>query len=557
MKATAMFPISNPAVKPNSLIECTTIEELSLFLEFASYEALAEFIYPNTNKLYKHFHIDKKNSEKRSINAPTKKLKKTHKIIKNELETIYFPRKSAHGFIKGRSIITNARPHTNKKYVFNIDLTNFFGSIHFVRVRNLFQSYPLKLPMPLATVLAQLCCHKDSLPQGSPASPIISNMITYKLDKELQQLAHKHRCTYTRYVDDITFSFSQSRGRLPKEILSVTKDKQLFIGKVLSKIIKDNGFDINPDKSRVNSRDQKQEVTGLIVNDKVNLPRSFIRKTSSILYAWEKFGLQKTEEQYLKEFHKKTILPKHYKRINENNGEFFRRIVKGKINLIKMVRGQDDHIYRRLAYKFTCLIGKPNKELLKSPLDKLSDSTFIIENCIDNAQGTGFLLEKIGLITNEHVISLIDDSNADTLEIFRHHEEDKDRKVNFIKSCKSRDIGILKPTTDFNGLYRLKIGDDSNLTTGQAITVLGYPQYSSGDSPYINKGKIIQSKRLYGQKVWLIDIPIIHGNSGGPVLNEKLEVIGIASIGTSSHNQTTKFHGFIPISTLTSYHKEK
>ncbi|HHF0539602.1 TPA: serine protease, partial [Vibrio alginolyticus] len=173
---------------------------------------------------------------------------------------------------------------------------------------------------------------------------------------------------------------------------------------------------------------------------------------------------------------------------------------------------------------------------------------------LDQGQGTGFLLENIGLVTNEHVIEGIDASDADLLEIYRYYEMDNKRKVSFGKSDKSLDLGILKPTTDFNGIKRLKIGDDSTLSVGQKVTVIGFPQYSPNDTPYINTGKIIQSKVLFGQQIWLLDIPVIHGNSGGPVVNENNEVIGVATRGAEKHDQSTKFHGFIPISRLVEYH---
>ncbi|MEI8704139.1 reverse transcriptase domain-containing protein [Pseudoalteromonas sp. B62] len=87
--------------------------------------------------------------------------------------------------------------------------------MHFGRVRNLFCSYPLVLSKPVATVLSHLCCYQGKLPQGAPTSPIISNMIAYRLDKEIQYLASNNRCTYTRYADDLTFSFTQKEENYP------------------------------------------------------------------------------------------------------------------------------------------------------------------------------------------------------------------------------------------------------------------------------------------------------------------------------------------------------
>ncbi|WP_064601613.1 reverse transcriptase domain-containing protein [Photobacterium sp. J15] len=555
--AISIFSLISPITTPTTLNQCVCVERLARFLGFASYSELQNLFYPSTSIHYRGFHIPKKNGEYRLIEAPKKKLKEIQKLISKELSALYSPRKSTHGFVPERSIVSNASCHVDKKYVLNLDLLDFFGSIHFGRVRNLFQSHPVNLPLPVATVLAHLCCHNGKLPQGAPTSPIISNMIAYRLDKQLQTLAANNRCSYTRYADDITFSFTQTRGRLPNQIVTVTRELQLYLGTELKNVISENGFTINSQKTRIASRSQKQAVTGIIVNERMNVSRKFIRQTRSMLYAWKRFGLEQAESEYLQSYHGKTVFEKHQRRINEKAGQFFRKIVKGRINFIKMVRGADDLIYRKIAYDYSVRIGKPKHDLIKTPLDKACESIFIIESELDYAQGTAFLLKDIGLITNEHVVDGIDEELSELLNVYRYFEQDKKRLVNFEKSCKSRDLAILKPTTDFNGIKRLKVGDDSMLNIGSKVTVLGFPQYSPGETPYINTGKIIQSKMLYGEKLWLLDIPVIHGNSGGPVLNDKYEVIGIAAIGSPKHDNSTKLHGFIPISTLLAYAKEK
>ncbi|QXN26977.1 trypsin-like peptidase domain-containing protein [Shewanella putrefaciens] len=541
---------------PNSLKECLCVEGLARYLGFKNYYELRKIVYPSAYHLYKRFSIPKKNGEFRLIEAPVKELKKVQRFIGSELAKVYTPRGATHGFVRGRSIVTNASKHIDKKYVLNLDLEDFFGSIHFGRVRNLFQSHPLNLHPSVATVLAHLCCHNGKLPQGAPTSPITSNMIAYRLDKELQTIASKNRATYTRYADDITFSFTQTRGRLPKPIVALTRDLQLTLGNELKESITANGFIINPRKTRIAARSHRQEVTGVIVNERMNVSRKYIKQTRSMLYAWKKFGFEDAEEIYLKKFHGKTVFEKHQRRIDEKKGQFFKKVVKGRVNFIKMVRGSDDLIYRKLAYEFSVLIGKPKPDLVRTPLDKACDSIFIVENMLDSSQGTAFLLKDVGIVTNEHVVNGIDSESSELLELYRYHEQETKRPVNFQKSCKSRDLAILKPTTSYNGIKRLKVGDDSQLGIGTVVTVLGFPQYSPGETPYINTGKIIQSKLLYGERIWLLDIPVIHGNSGGPVLNERQEVIGVASIGSPKHDHSTKLHGFIPISTLLAYMQE-
>lgn len=467
---TAKFQLK--PTKPTCITGCHSTDALALFLGFQNYNELQKLIYPSVKNLYRSFYIDKKNGDKRLISAPKKKLKSIQRVISQSLSNVYSPRKSAHGFIQGKSILTNASMHVDKKFVLNVDLLGFFDSLHFGRVRNLFQSYPLNLTQSVATVLAHICCLNGKLPQGAPTSPIISNMIAYKLDKDLHQLALTNRSTYTRYVDDITFSFTQSRRRLPRDIVTVLKENNLKLGEKLTSIIEKNGFKINNEKSRCFSQNFRQVVTGLVVNERANVSRNFIRQTRSMIYAWKKFGLVNAALEYLSKYHDKSILEKHeiFIKNNEDKGVFFSKIVLGRINFIGMVRGKSDRLFREILYSYTECIGKPNRALINTPLDK--------------------------------------------------------------------------------------IGDDSVLKNGSKVTVMGFPQYSPGETPYINSGKIVQSKKLFENNVWLLDIPVIHGNSGGPVLNDKLEVIGIASIGSARHDQSTKLHGFIPISTLINYMNE-
>ena len=115
--------------------------------------------------------------------------------------------RTAHGFKRKRSIITNARQHRRRRWVFNLDLEDFFPSINFGRVRGfLLKNRDFELHAAVATVIAQIACYENSLPQGSPCSPVISNLIGHLLDMRLVRLASESGCTYSRYADDLTFS---------------------------------------------------------------------------------------------------------------------------------------------------------------------------------------------------------------------------------------------------------------------------------------------------------------------------------------------------------------
>jgi S1-C subfamily serine protease len=269
-----------------------------------------------------------------------------------------------------------------------------------------------------------------------------------------------------------------------------------------------------------------------------------------MLYAWKKFGLLEAEKHYIEKYRSKKILPRHQLKIDSGKGEFFIKVIKGRINFIKMVRGEHDPIYKKLAYQLTEAFGKPNASYLKTRNQIASDSVFVLENNFDISQGTAFLLDGIGIVSNCHVVENIDMVTVSQVDLFRHDEISVKRKIKYQNSSMQKDLSLFQPVGDYSDIKALKIGDDSKIQNGTNVIVIGYPQYNKGDEPYINTSKVVQSAMHFGKKIWLIDSPIIHGNSGGPVFNSNLEVIGIATAGSENNSATTKFNGFIPISTL-------
>lgn len=511
-----------------------------------TYEQLSALIYPNTNKNYRTFEVPKKSGETRIICSPRKKLLDIQQTLSEELNNRYVPRSCTHGFIKGRSIVSNAEPHTNKKYVFNIDLKDFFGSIHFGRVKNLFKSSTFGYCDSAATILAQICCVNGCIPQGAPTSPIISNIICWKLDAQLSSLAKANNCTYTRYADDITFSFSAPKHRLPKAIIDLSNKGIAQPGKLLSKIISDNGFVLNHKKVRLQGRNQRQEVTGITVNRGTNLKRSFIKQTASMIYSWKKHGLKKAAKEYITKYRHKDI---QYWQKTSTLENFFINVVKGRINYIQMIKGRNNDVYRKLAYKLTVALQRPNNNFLNNILES---STFVIENNQMICQGTGFILKGIGIVTNHHVVENITHCNQHLLDFYQYFSEEKKYSARLIHSNQSQDFAILQPNSNFPESSAFRMAN-SHLKRGDKITVVGYPDHSPGSTPYINSGKIVSKRIRFGVEVWIIDIPINHGCSGGPVLNEKNDVVGIATFGQARHDNTTEFNGFIPISYLARY----
>ncbi|GGP65410.1 retron Ec67 family RNA-directed DNA polymerase/endonuclease [Shewanella saliphila] len=256
----------------------------------------------HVNSHYHQFDITKKSGGVRTISAPSDELKDLQRKLSDLLldckAVIHLDNKIectlSHGFERKRSIITNARIHRNKKNVLNLDLADFFGSFNFGRVRGYFiANRDWKLDPHIATIIAQIACYKDTLPQGSPCSPVIANLITNSLDIKLSKLAKRNGCSYTRYADDITFS--TRKKAFPTAIVKDVKNITLG-SKVLGEIRR-AGFAVNPKKTRLQFKDSRQEATGLVVNKKVSVKSEYWRTTRAMAHSLFKTGKFQVAEQ--------------------------------------------------------------------------------------------------------------------------------------------------------------------------------------------------------------------------------------------------------------------
>lgn len=243
---------------------------------------------------YHRFEIPKKTGGTRAISAPKTRLATAQRwVLKNVLERLTTS-PSAHGFVRYRSTVTNAQPHVGRAVVMNIDLKDFFPTVTFRRVKGFFQKVGYN--EHVATVLALLCTEpprvpatldgkrlyiavgKRVLPQGACTSPMITNLLCRKLDARLDGLARRHGYTFTRYADDLTFS-----GNDPKVAGAILRSAR--------SIVTAEGFVENPAKTKVMRRARRQEVTGVVVNAKVSVPRDERRALRAILHNAAKHGL--------------------------------------------------------------------------------------------------------------------------------------------------------------------------------------------------------------------------------------------------------------------------
>jgi RNA-directed DNA polymerase len=319
-----------------------TAQDVADLLE-VPYDYLNHLLYWGRHRYrYRTFRIRKKSGGFREICAPPPPLGILQSKLNAVLQLVYRRKPSVHGFLTGQSIVSNARRHVGNRFVLNIDLEGFFPSINFGRVRGVFMARPYYVGAPAATVLAQICCLKGQLPQGAPTSPIVSNMVCARLDGELQELAKEYRCTYTRYADDITFSTTVPK--FPKQLATPStglSGRGLVLGRELVSVISSNGFGVNDSKQRLQLRDQHQEVTGLTVNKFPNVSRRFVRQVRAMLHAWAKYGLEEAEREFHEEYDGRSRNP-------DAGSPSFKKVLRGKLDFLQMVKGDSDPAYRKL-----------------------------------------------------------------------------------------------------------------------------------------------------------------------------------------------------------------
>ena len=247
---------------------------------------------------YVRYVVPKRSGGERVILAPKRELKALQRRVLDGIVARVPVASAAHGFVRGRSIVTNARQHSGKRVVLKLDLKDFFPSITFPRVRGLFLA--LGYGYGVASALALLCteyereaferdetCYYISigprhLVQGAPTSPALANLAAWRLDRRMSGLAARRGYSYTRYADDLTFSGDD--GGAGAQVQGLRQ--------VAQRIVADEHFTVNTAKTRVARRSARQVVTGLVVNDGVATPRQLRRRLRAMLHNAERTGLE-------------------------------------------------------------------------------------------------------------------------------------------------------------------------------------------------------------------------------------------------------------------------
>lgn len=431
---------------------------------------------------YATFKVKKKSGAERTIHAPVKGLKAIQKTLSFVLQCMFEPHKAATGFVKDKSIVDNAKVHVGSKYVYNIDLKDFFPSIDQARVWKCLQLKPFNLidnseiiesgnddlfslkygiktenskgkdekiliisyenrylkkgsfyfklkagggipyivitdednsqkgiirvnisksnlnPIKelakistddsiktnndkivsliyslvkfhydkiisknnrnkIANIIAALCCtemeverfdkisgkwqleKRNVLPQGAPTSPILTNVICQRMDYLLTAVANRFGLNYTRYADDITFSSMHNVYQKDSEFL-----------KELHRIIAQQGFHIKESKTRLQKEGYRKEVTGLLVNENVNVQKRYIKQLRMWLYYWETYGYERAYNFFLPQYIKdKTLVKGKPDMVN---------VIDGKLHYLKMVKGAENELYLKLRGRFEKLTSK-------------------------------------------------------------------------------------------------------------------------------------------------------------------------------------------------------
>lgn len=372
-KKPKLFLTETPEALREKFYSLKKPTDIANLLEISYSELIYHIYLVQSEKRYKTFDIPKKSGGTRQISTPKTALKIIQRKLNQVLQAVYQIKPSVHGFVSSKNVVTNAQNHVKKRYILNIDLKDFFPSVNFGRVRGMFIATPYGLHPDVATVLAQICCYNHQLPQGAPTSPIITNMICAKMDGQLQRLAKECKATYTRYADDMTFS--TSLPKFPKDLAYIINEEdqeKLTIGNTLLKIIKENGFELNDKKIRLQLRGNHQEVTGLTTNVFPNVDRNYVRQIRAMLHAWSKFGLEAAAKEYSIKYESKSRLVNNekleFKPVIREKIEFlgivegkkdqlkFKKVIRGKIEFLGMVKGKNDPVYQKYLNIYKQLI---------------------------------------------------------------------------------------------------------------------------------------------------------------------------------------------------------
>ncbi|VVE05532.1 hypothetical protein PIN31009_02345 [Pandoraea iniqua] len=550
------------------------------------YSKLASIIYPTPP--YKHFIIKKRDGSPRYIAEPRKRLKVLQYKVLSFLTERMTPLKPAvHGFVPHRSIVSNAKAHTSRKnhFVLNLDIEDFFPSITFFRVRGVLTSRPFNFSHQVATVIAHMCTLGGKLPQGAPTSPLLSNLVCRTMDRDMTDLARRNRATYTRYADDITFSFSvRARRSLPQAICAADDEGHVALGAELQDLITTkHHFSINTAKTRLSDRHRRMEVTGLTINQFPNVRRKYIDRIRGALNAWERNDYAAAQKGWEARIAASTTLlyeQKPWKRQYRSGGiAELKNVLWGKLLYLRMVRGKYDSIYTRLAERYNALVQKeqaagPFAAPILPVAPVVRDHPTALEACfvvewlgeyhstpgvsddIPMGQGTAFVHRELNLlVTCNHVFEAVAHVNGHPFETDYEAVEVVNKTLNLIRPDTQQKwpakILYRNAQMDFAILafedpvppHRYFSPMDKPIERRADGTLIGFPDWKTWNLPDFNDQRVLNrtepNKGMFSFTITGAG-SIRPGNSGGPFTDDRLRVAGMAQRGAhmgSGHDE--------------------
>lgn len=506
----------------------TSVKDVADFFQLPQ-ARLAFHLYSALRPAYYRFTIPKSAGGLREIHSPPPLIRSMQSRLLRCIEALTEPRPQAHGFTRERSVKTNARAHLGAHWLLNLDLLDFFPSIHFGRVRGVFLARPFYCSPSVASVLSQLCCYRGILPQGAPTSPAISNVVCRGLDRDLARFARAHDCRYTRYADDITFS--TVRDRLHSDlVVSPSPLERPVLGDDLLRLLTAHGFKLNAAKTRLRGRAERQAVTGVVINQKLNVPRAFVRNIRSILHDCEARGITAADRRF------RLLIDGKSRRGSPPSLD---RHTRGKLAYLRMIRGAADGVYLALAIRaeraFPARRGQ-GVVILGSAAHSdrfLSTAIFIIVgrdlrgDIIRN--GTAFAVQGVGVVTAQHVF---EDPACISYELRPTADPTTVYPIVAIRFRAEYDLAVLEPSPRIIGCIRRST---ENAAVGDPITLAGHPDWRSpADSLLMSAGRVIWTRTAGGTDYILIDAAIRGGSSGGPLLSKDGTALGVAVYDESS-----------------------
>ena len=473
------------------------------------------------HKMYHDFNIAKGSGKIRIISAPDERLKYLQRKIAELLSPMYRVRNPVHGFVIGKSVLTNATSHLGGRFLLNLDLKDFFPTITENRVEGIFRS--LGISRRVSEILARICCNNSRLPQGAPSSPLISNMICFRMDKELLAVAKAARCIYTRYADDMSFSSYRPLSTLFEVALPPSGNfSPELLSADLKSAIEGNGFLINPEKAHYADRHSRRTVTGVRINEGLNVDRQFVRNLRAAIYSVEKLGPSEAQAKYKEKYGGTASVASH---------------LRGKLVWLRGVKGQADPVFRRLAKRYNDCYPDDVIAFEPTVAERRHRAVWLVEHDKNaGIQGTAFFLKGVGLVTAAHCVD-------DPIDLVVYHPSRPSNKcpVTIAKFCEVRDLAILTHTIPASDFYELEVADQS-LNDEDSVISVGYPDFGPGDKLTVRPGVVSSLPKKNGVQKIETNINISPGMSGGPLLNAENQLVGINHKGGPDEDRDLAIH---------------